>query len=329
MASNDQRGFILVATLWILAAITIAAGYFAERVNRSIELTRQKQNTAAQLVEFANTRADILFRLGTTPMSWYGLGEQPAIALDNRPYRGAGDSLVRLQDNRGLLNVNFINIEMMSNFLWQLEVPFEKRAPLIDKLFDYTDVDDLRRLNGAEAAEYAALDLPPPPNDWLITPSQLANIIGWRDLAASAKNQRLLQLVTTGRIAGFNPNTAPLEILASLPGGSRGLAEKMSKLRREKPFISTVPMIDLGWNSSMDPESFIFFSSDSIRITHQNRNIPWMVQYNVTLTPMAENAPWRFDYYGKITATSPVESEEEIATLAARTALSATPAEAL
>lgn len=329
MVPNGQRGFILVATLWILAAITIAAGYFAERVNRLIALAQQKQETAALLVEFANTRADTLFRLGTTPISFYGLGGQPAIALDNRPYRGTGDDIVRLQDNRGLLNVNFLNIEMMSNFLGQQGAPFEKRDAMIDALRDYIDIDDLRRLNGAEAAEYAALGLPPPPNDWLATPFQLQNIIGWRDQAALSKDQRLTQFVTTGRIVGFNPNTAPLEVLVSLPGNSREIAEQMIKLRGEKPFISTAPMINLGWNPRMDSEFFIFFPSDSIRVTQQNKKLPWMLQYNVTLTPMAGNAPWRFDYYGKFAATPPILNDKEIAPLPARTALSATSAEAL
>ena len=58
-----QRGFILVATLWLLAIITIAAGYFAERVSRAIHLAQQKQDVAEQLIEFANTRADILYDL--------------------------------------------------------------------------------------------------------------------------------------------------------------------------------------------------------------------------------------------------------------------------
>src|ERR1019366_6193309 len=197
MAANAQRGFVLVATLWILAVITIAASYFAERVSRSIELARQKQETTDQLVEFANTRADILYRLGTIPITINGLGSQPAIALDDRPYLGSGDDIVRLQDNRGLLNVNFLEQSMMARLLGQLGVPIEKRDAMIDTLLDYTDSDDLRRLNGAEKSEYAALGLPPPPNDWLASPYQLRNIIGWRDQPQLWENERLLQFVTT------------------------------------------------------------------------------------------------------------------------------------
>lgn len=318
MARTGQRGFILVATLWILAIITIAATYFAERVNRSIALAQQKQETAEQLLAFANTRADILFRLGTTPFSFYGLGGQPAIALDDRPYRGAGGDIVRLQDNRGLLNVNFLEPEMMSRLLGQLGVPVEKRDAMIDTLRDYTDLDNLRRLNGAEAAEYAALNLPAPPNDWLATPYQLKNIIGWRDQPGLWENQRLLRLVTASRILGFNPNTAPLEILASLPGSNREIATAIIKARNEKPLITDGQLLGLIAGARLNLDFLVFYPANSIRITHQHQKLPWAVQYCLTLTPQSENGPWRVDYYVKTALPYVVENEDKISSLPAR-----------
>ena len=314
MAANAQRGFVLVATLWILAVITIAASYFAERVGHSIELARQKQETTAQLVEFANTRAEVLYRLGTTRITFYGLGNPPAIALDDRPYRGSSEDIVRLQDNRGLLNLNFVERNMMPRLLGQLGVPIEKRDAMIDTLLDYVDMDDLRRLNGAEKLEYEALGLPPPPNDWLASPYQLRNIIGWRDkpeLLAS-----LLRFVTTNQLFGFNPNTAPPEVLASLPGGSPETAAAIIRMRNEKPLYSAAPMP--GFIAGvLDPEFLFFFPSDSIRITQQSKKIPWSEQYSLTLTPRSESAPWRVDYHVKTTVTYPPENADKIQKLPA------------
>lgn len=315
MASNAQRGFVLVATLWILAVITIAASYFAERVSHSIELARQKQETTAQLVEFANTRADILYRLGTTRISFYGLGSQPAIVLDDRPYLGSGEDIVRLQDNRGLLNVNFPERNMMPRLLGQLGIAVEKRDAMMDTLLDYVDMDDLRRLNGAEKSEYESLGLPPPPNDWLANPYQLRNIIGWRDQPELL--ERLLRFVTTSRQFGFNPNTAPPEVLASLPGGSPETAAAIVKMRNEKPFYSSIPLP--GFTPGvLDPEFLFFFPSDSIRITQQSKTLPWAVQYSLTLTPRSESAPWRVDYYVKTAVTYPSENVDKIQKLPAQ-----------
>ncbi len=318
-ASHGQHGFVLVATLWILAVITIAAGYFAERVSRSIALTQQKQDAAAQLVEFANTRGELLFRFGTTYFSMHGLGEAPAIALDNRPYRGSGEDIVRLQDMRGLLNVNFVEREMMLNLFAQLGVPVEKRDAMLDTLLDYTDEDDLRRLNGAEAAEYAAQGLPPPPNEWLVTPHQLKNIIGWRDQPGLWEGQRLLRLVTTSRIAGFNPNTAPEEILASMPGVTRESAAQIIKLRNQTPLNSPAQLIGMT-PGILDPESLFFFPSNSIRITQQGSKLPWALQLSLTLTPRSETAPWRVDYTSKTAVTYISDNVEKITKLPTPTA---------
>ena len=319
MVINKQRGFVLVLTLWVLAVITIAATYFAERVSHSIELARQKQETTEELIAFANTRADILFRLETTEASLYGWGEQDAIELDNRPYRGSGDDIIRLQDNRGLLNVNFPQQDMISRLLGQLGVPVEKRSAMIDTLLDYTDSDDLKRLNGAEAPEYTALGLPPPPNDWMTSPYQLNNIIGWRDQPEVLK--KLLQFVTTSRVTGFNPNTAPLEVLASLPGASLETAAALIKARNEKPFY-TVGQLASFTTGALDPGYFLFYPGDSIRITQQSNKLPWAVQYSVTITPRSQDAPWHIDYYVKIPVTYPVENVDKIQKLPARFAAS-------
>lgn len=318
MAARNQRGFVLVATLWILAVITIAAGYFAERVNRSIASAQQKQETAQQLVEFANTRADILYRLGTTGFSFYGLGGSPAIALDDRPYRGSGEDIVRLQDNRGLLNVNFMEPSMLSRLLGQLGVPVEKRDAMLDTLLDYTDNDDLRRLNGAETAEYAALGLPPPPNDWLSIPHQLKNIIGWRDQPQLWENQRLLRLVTSARIFGLNPNTAPPEILTCLPGITPAAAETLVKMRNEKPLYAAGQLTGLT-SGVIDSDFLLFFPGNSLRITQQSRKLPWAIQFSLLLTPRSEETPWRIDYQVKTPVTYQIDNVDKIQKLPAQT----------
>lgn len=311
-ASSTQSGFILVATLWLLAMITLAAGYFAERVSRAIALAQQKQDTAERLIEFANTRAEVLYRLGTVHLSRFGLGEGAAtVALDDRAYRGNGADVVRLQDMRGLLNVNFIERPVLQNLFGQFGVPVERRDALLDTLLDYTDEDDLRRLNGAELAEYVAAGLPVPPNTWLISPQQLKNIIGWRGQATFWREPGLLHLVSASRVSGLNPNTAPLEVLTSLPGITRETAVAIIKLRNETPLMTTAALPGL-ISGAYDPESLIFFPSSSIRITQQGSNLPWARQFTVTLTPTSEIGPWRIDYTNRAQVSYPVENVEKI-----------------
>jgi len=331
VTGNHQRGFVLVATLWILAIITIGASYFAERVGKTLALAQQSRQATEALLDFSNTRAEILFRLATDRSSLYGLGQTPlsAIALDNRPYRGSGQDILRLQDNRGLINLNFLQPELLLRLLGQMGVPAERRGVLLDTLLDYIDTDDLRHLNGAEAAEYRALGLPLPANDWLISPYQLQHIIGWRDQEVLWKDQKLVDLVTTARVIGFNPNTAPQEVLAVLPGSSPEIAERLIKTRSIAPFSSETQITAVVGQAAFDSESLVFYASNSFRLRQESDKLPWALQYQISLTPQADRAPWRIDYYMRTGVTTRAPDAKAIPALPARTALPAAANEAL
>jgi Type II secretion system (T2SS), protein K len=326
-----QQGFVLAVTLWILAIITVGVGYFAERVEASMSSARQSSEASEALQDIASTRAEILFRLGTTRFSVYGLGPTPqsAIALDNRAYRGSGQDVVRLQDSRGLINVNFIQPEMLLRLLGQMGVPAEKRDAMLDTLRDYTDTDNLRHLNGAEAAEYQAQGLPLPPNDWLVSPYQLQNIIGWREQAVLWKDSRLTEVITTARVSGLNPNTAPREVLAAIPLSSLELADRLIRMRTLTPLYNDVQMNSVSGQVMLDSESLIFFPGDNIRLIQESGKIPWALRYQISLTPFSDNAPWRIDYYTKTSVTSPTQNANKPPPLPANTVLVQTPDEAL
>jgi len=159
---RQQRGFVLATTLWVLAILTVAAAYFAERMQHARQLAEQAQLRTQALVDMAGTRAEILFRLATTPISLYGLGAsaQDAIALDDRAYGGLGDTLVRLQDSGGLLDLNIATDDQLERFLNVLGVPAARRAAMIDALRDYVDEDNLKRLtdHAPRGEEYLRLE---------------------------------------------------------------------------------------------------------------------------------------------------------------------------
>jgi DNA uptake protein ComE-like DNA-binding protein len=320
-AGRGARGFVLVATLWILAAITIAAAFFAEEVDRSRELARRAQLAAQGLADMESTRAEILFRFATTDLSIEGLGPRgSAMRLDDHAYRGTGGDLVRLQDHRGLFNVNYPDREMLARLIGQFGVPPERRDPMIDALLDFIDVDDFRRLNGAEARQYADAGLPPPANDWLSTPHQLRSVYGWREQGGLWASPRFLQVVTAARVGVFNPNTAPVEVLASLRGSSAEIAAAIVRQRQAAPLYSWEPIGGLTGFPPEDVETVVWVPGDSVRVTQQARNVPWVIQYGVTLTPASPNAPWRIDYHAKSAAAVPIDDEKDVSPLPARIA---------
>jgi DNA uptake protein ComE-like DNA-binding protein/type II secretory pathway pseudopilin PulG len=309
MQSYRQHGFVLVATLWVLVIVAMAAAYFSERVARSVELAQQSQQNTQALIDMAGTRAEILYRLGTTSLTAYGIGRgQTAIPLDDRPFKGLGNSLVRLQDTRGLFNLNYPDEERLQRLLGVMGIPATQRSRMIDTLRDYIDMDDLHRLNGAEKEAYSALGLPPPANNYLVSPWEAQRIMAWSDTPQLWQDDRLLKLTTTSLSAGLNPNTAPVEVLVTLTGVTEDMARAIVARRNLSPIIQFGQLTDLApITTEQLEEGVILHPGNSIRVTQYAPGIAWALQYSITLTPLAEDAPWKMDYFGRIRNTYETE----------------------
>jgi type II secretory pathway component PulK len=325
LGRNMQRGFVLAATLWMLAIMAVAATYFAERIQRSRELAQLAQAHSQVLLDLGNARAEILFRIATTPFSVYGLGPSAneAITLDDRPYLAPGGTLIRLQDNRGLLNLNVVSDDRLERFLGILGAPAARRAALIDTLRDYIDEDNLKHLNGAETADYAAAGLPPPRNAKLITPMEARSIYGWADVPQLWQDNLLLRLTTTSSSLSVNPNTAPWQVLATMRDMTPQAAQAIIQARKLAPIVHAGQIEALtGIQIYTDPfmPDAITFPADSVRITQQPKGMGWGWQYNVTLAPVSDTAPWRIDYSYRVELSSFDAAKQALQPLPARAA---------
>jgi general secretion pathway protein K len=292
--SQRQGGFVLVLTLWVLAAIAIVIGTFAERIARDIQLARNTQNFVQSRIDISSTRADILYRLATTPMTQYGLGPYPphVVELDGRPYQGEGKTHVRLQDDRGLVDLNLTDDDGIDRLLGIMGIPFDDRTHLADTLKDYIDTDDLRRLSGAERRDYPDHQKSLPRNEKLLTPMELRQVLDWTEYPQLMQDGKIFEYTTSSQASAVNPITAPWPVLSILPGMTPELAQNLVLQRSNHPDINL--WLPEALRSSMG--TVIEFPSDSIRITHYLPDSSWAYRYDVTLTPNAEDRPWRVNY---------------------------------
>ena len=302
MSRRPQRGFVLVLTIWILAAIAIATAYFGERVQASLRAAVARQDITNAELAVSNGRAEILFRLATLPVTVWGLGDLPnAIRLDGRPYAEDGGTL-ELQDAAGLIGLNAFGDEAMSRLLTTLGVSQPQHASLIDALRDYTDADDLRRLSGAEAAQYAAAGLPAGPrNAPLASPLELRDVLGWgREAALWTTGPGILDFTAPEGEGRLNPNTAPWQVLASLPGATPDIARLFMARRELQPIDAAWVDGTLGTRFDTLPSPLQTFPSSHIRVTQRVPGLPWVVRYNVQLTPTGTSGPWKTTYSHRI-----------------------------
>ena len=69
---TTARGFILVATLWTLAALAVVAGYVANVVESDVERAIATRHALQDELDRRSTEATLLYLLATTRMSHRG-----------------------------------------------------------------------------------------------------------------------------------------------------------------------------------------------------------------------------------------------------------------
>lgn len=314
-------GFVLVATLWMLSAIVLAAGFFAAWTQGVLDLAVDKQAELRAEMEMSSTRSAVLYLLATRPKRHAGVvlnasafqmesednndpfrpaadPTGPMLPLDDSPCFGFGEVRFSVQDERGLVGLNGFQRRPIERLLGLLGVRSDQQGPLVDKLLDYIDPDDLRRLNGAEAEAYNEEHRPPPSNRPLITSREAANVLGWRDVD-NLWDQDYFPRLTTVACSGVpNFNLAPLKVLQTISGIDRTTALRLIESRKERPFREARDVYRFARKSlSLNPLEMAFLPSPFMRIRIWPESGKRMKVIHVRLTPMAANsAPWEIDH---------------------------------
>ncbi len=309
-------GFILVATLWTLAVLTVVAAYVANVVESDVERAIAARQALEDEVDRRNTEATLLYLLATGRMSHRGLiletpqrftppGENPPpsrgegeLTLGGEPYAGLGRTRFALQEENGLASVNLPGEPQFAAVLARAGVRREDLRWIVPRIRDYADLDDSLSLNGAERVDYARGNRPPPANWLLASPVELKRVLGVDALVSDTQWRRIRPLLTA-RVAGrYNFNTMRPEVMAALLGvDERALAELLAA-REERPIGDIDQIAALtGRRPNVDPDFVNVRPSIALRVSLWSRGAAMRETFGLTLTPQSETAPWRKEYW--------------------------------
>lgn len=333
---------MLIAVLVALVVLTLLATAVALVSERAVREARENVEMFQAEVAIVSTRDTLLFLLNSQRQTFGGLtvdqqvvwsagqaaaipqndliesGELPPllpvgneIRLDGTPYLGLAGVRFAIQDDAGLFDPNWTFSLYRPGFFDLLEVPVEEWANLEAKRLDYQDPDSLYRLGGAEASDYLDKDLPPPSNQTLRTPLEVRRIMGWGEALEDRDDTQVMSLLTTSRSVQVNVNTAPRDVLRTIPGVDKDTADRIIALRERMPFMLPWQFLDT-FDIPLDelaPIGMLAIGNGTLKLWHNAvgpiRVIHW------TLTPTDEGGrPWRIDYEillprGKITDDTP------------------------
>ena len=228
-ASDRQRGVALILVLWLTVMLTVIAGSFAYGMRNEALAARNAVSwaQARSLADGAIHRTVFeLLRPKVSPDVWAADGAIHVWSED-----GARLAVSAI-DESGKIDLNTAPDALLKGLLMTAgELDEPSAARLVDTIDDWKDADDLRRPNGAEAADYRAAGSPYlPANALFESVPDLQRVLGMTPaiFAKVADN-----LTVNSRQAGVNPVFASRATLLALPGATPAVVDTYLAQRRD------------------------------------------------------------------------------------------------
>jgi len=215
---TTERGIALVIVLWAVVLLGIMAQAFVTEIRTETKLTQNLVDDGA-----AKALADggIYAAIGR-------LSEEQALLNAGGgglpPAWQTADDLVDIavQDEDGKIDLNTASDELLSTLFRSVGLDEDAARAMTDKIADWKDPDNLRRLHGAEDDAYSAAGLPYGAKDKRFEDVEELRLI----LGMTPALYRLVApaLTTYNGTAGVDPEAAPTAVLqALLPGRAEAI----------------------------------------------------------------------------------------------------------
>lgn len=270
-------GFVLVAALATVMIGAIWSASASQRMIASAGSGRAVAENARAREAAADGLAAAIYLAVTAPRSACGWQPQaayvdsdftggppdrtsPCLRLDGRAVRLAG-AHVEIQDWGGLVSVRLPRTALVDAVMLA-RAPAPATFTFAGSLQDFGDLNDERRVLGAEAAEYAEHSRAPPPNHWPRTPYEAFDALGWEMLTHADVADDL----GIGLGGGLNINTAPMRLLAFAPGLDADLAAAAIKARAAFAIEGSGALSAIsGGRTDADPFAFMYLADAHVR----------------------------------------------------------------
>ncbi len=326
-------GFVLVATLWVLAGLAALAVYIDGMVAADVDRARLYRQSLQDELDRRSTEATLLYLLASGRMSYRGLvleEEQQFIESFDDPdlppgdgeltmagesYRGLGRLRFSLQDERGLAPVNIPSSLALGSVLRRAGVAAADVQRILPRLGDYIDPDHRLSLDGAEQFDYTQRGMPAPANWFLAGPMELKNVLGVGTLLTPEQWRRLSPLLSVRGAGSYNFNTMHPAVLAAVLDLDRDGLREVLAARADSSIgrLSRIAMLT-GKRPAIDEESVVLYPSPYVRIAiwPEGGARQWVAGFS--LSPGGVT-PWRTEYrYSELVLDDGPETAERAAT---------------
>ncbi len=251
-----QRGTVIVLVLWVLLALSLLALSFAAAVRTEVNASR---NIVDQRAAYYLARAGIdyaVFKIMEAQMNSAAsrTGQPEEVGLEAIPevFTGTlnlpleeGTVEIKVSPETGKININGSQNDLLIfNLLVMIGLSEADADIITDSILDWKDPDDFRLDNGAESAYYQSLDEPyraknhifDVPEELLLVRGVTPEIYyGRKGVTADGERAEFYGLqnyfTTFGTGQRIDVNTAPIQVLAAIPGLDYEAALRIDEMR--------------------------------------------------------------------------------------------------
>jgi general secretion pathway protein K len=274
---SSQYGVAMIVVLWmIMIMMTLAASLvYATRTESSMVDYARRTATARAIADAAthyavmqlylpNKERDL--QLGGAPLQWQ--------------YEGAKVE-IRVIGENGLVDINYASRELLGEILKRVGLEKQAADNMLDILEDFRDVDDLKRLNGAEDADYKREGLPFGAKDAPFERiEELQQVLGMTPQLYQALTRYLT--VNSGA-AGINPMLASRQTLLLLAEGDEAKVDAYIQKREEAAKDGQSVQPDFGSNFLDGSQQPLYRMQ--IRVYQDETAPPYFEERSVRLLP--------------------------------------------
>ncbi len=243
-----QRGIALIMVLGLVIFLTLIALPFSESQRVSTQVT---SNTLGAAV--AQAAAD-----GAVNRMVYELARPRASDVQAALVQWKADGLVHAWAENGMqiavnaknetakIDLNFASEPLLKKVFTSSGATDEEADAIVAAIKDWTDADNLKRPNGAEADDYKTAGKKAlPTNDFFVAIEELQNVMG---MSPKLYNAVAPVLTIMGRSPGIDPQTATMAVLSLVPDLDLGLAQTWIE-QRDQALRDNVPPPPLPFSS--------------------------------------------------------------------------------
>ncbi len=202
------KGVALIQVLIISMIMSILGVFILQTVKEQVKISGLVDRKFNLRLQIENAESKLLQALVSSPrVRIEGHSEKFVREWNfyNEPFQLTDNVVAKVQDERGLVNLNIVDNRLFNSVLNELNIEVQDRRVIVSSLKDWKDNDDTPRANGAEADFYSNIMTDGPRNKQLQLLGEFSLIRG----GVLIDTEDLEKYFTIANQSGFNITTAP------------------------------------------------------------------------------------------------------------------------